>query len=148
MDGLALVHVGDPLHAGEEVQDLLVHALELAPGDGDADQGRGEALGHRLQGVEPVGLPAVEVFLDDQAAVADDEQAVEPRVELALPDERPRARPVSASRPCSSGVETGHSQDGGRLGPGRLLRPERRRPSDDESQKQNASRAMVFMASI
>ena len=70
--GLAFVQIGDRLYVGEKAQDLLVHSLELAPAYRDSDQGRSEALGDGLQGVQSIGLPVVEILLKYQAAVTDD----------------------------------------------------------------------------
>jgi len=98
----SLVEVGD-LVAVQEIDHRYVHIFDLAPADGDADQGRGHALGHRLDRVQrtpfvegvPLGVVVVvwtgrlhsgveigvviafvAVLIDD-AAVSDDQHAVD-----------------------------------------------------------------------
>jgi hypothetical protein len=62
--------------SSEQLTDGVVKALELVTAKGDADQGRGEALGHRERLLAGADV-AVPVALVDQVAVADDQQAAQ-----------------------------------------------------------------------
>ena len=139
--GLAFVQVGDPFQVGKEVEDLLIDALEFAAGDGDADQGRGEALGDRLEHVELAGDPAVEILLEDEPAMADDQELLKMRQELALPDLRHQRGQLRPSRPCPSGSAMGQSHAGAFRRPRRRCRqPTRtRRTAGNEATKRHVT---------
>ncbi len=66
--------VGGPL--GEPRRHRLVDAGDQALVDGDADQGAGDALGHRPAGGVGVGVGAVGVPLGDELAVVEDDDAL------------------------------------------------------------------------
>ena len=65
---------------GQQLPDGLVQALELAIAEGDADQRRGEALGHRCAVVAVAGGNALPVPLVHQVAMADHQHAADLRV--------------------------------------------------------------------
>ena len=60
---------------GQQLLDGLVQALELPIAEGDADQRRDEALGHRADVVAVAGVNALPVALDHQVAMAHHQHA-------------------------------------------------------------------------
>ena len=76
------VAVGDG-PAPEEPQHRLRHPAQVVPSDGDADQGGGDALGHRRDVVPQIVLEGPEVGIQHQVAVANDGQAVDRDLPLA-----------------------------------------------------------------
>ena len=68
--------MGDSIQVVEEAENRLVDVANQALGDGNTDQRRGEALRDRLQRVDALGAPALEVLLEHELAAADDQQRV------------------------------------------------------------------------
>jgi hypothetical protein len=83
--------------------------------------------------VETVRGPAVEILLEDQVAVADDQQAVEVRVGLALTDESGELEQTLSVQPLLGGLGARpvRRRQGSGFG---CCRPSRQQPEDQQRQ--------------